>query len=141
MAGESSLTIGEVARRAGVRASALRYYESVGLLEAPRRRAGRRAYNGAVLDMLRVVRLAQGAGFTLAEIRRLLHGFDQSTPASKRWRMLAERKLRDVTALVERAQRMQRLLGDLLSCECSELADCVRPQLVRITRVRRGRQS
>ncbi len=62
MAEESSLTIGEVACRAGVRASALRYYESVGLLEAPRRAAGRRAYSPDVLDMLRVIRLAQDAG-------------------------------------------------------------------------------
>jgi MerR family transcriptional regulator, redox-sensitive transcriptional activator SoxR len=138
MGGETGLTIGEVARRAGVRASALRYYESVGLLRAPRRAAGRRAYEAEVLDTLRVVRLARDAGFSLAEIRLLLHGFAQSTPASKRWRPLAERKLRDVTAHIERARRMQRLLEGLLACECGELADCVRPRLVRIAPVTRA---
>lgn len=139
MADESRLMIGEVARRAGFRPSALRYYESVGLIEAPRRRSGRRFYDGDVLEVLRVVRLAQDAGFSLAEIRRLLHGFDRRTPASDRWRGLAERKLREVGALIERARRMQRLLEGLLACECRDLADCVRPQLVRIAGVtRRG---
>lgn len=135
MAGDPSLTIGEVARRAGVRASALRYYERLGVLEAPRRAAGRRAYGIEIFDTVRIVRLAQAAGFSLAEIRRLLHGFAPSTPASRRWRPLAERKLRDVRAQIERAQRTQRLLEALLSCECGQLADCVRPELVRITPV------
>ena len=130
MADESSLAIGEVARRAGIRPSTLRYYETVGLLEAPRRRSGRRTYDGEVLDVLRLVR---DAGFTLAEIRRLLHGFDRDTPASDRWRGLAERKLREVEALIERAHRMRGLLGKLVACECRRLAECVRPQLVRIT--------
>lgn len=63
------LTIGETARRAGVRPSALRYYESVGLLDAPRRISGRRRYDSQVLNRLSVIRLAQDAGFTIAEIR------------------------------------------------------------------------
>ncbi|MGE5230522.1 MAG: MerR family transcriptional regulator [Deltaproteobacteria bacterium] len=132
MADESSLTIGEVARRAGVRPSTLRYYETVGLLEPPHRRGGRRTYDGEVLDVLRLVRLARNAGFTLAEVRRLLHGFDRDTPASERWRRLAERKLHEVEALIERAHRMQALLGKLVACECRSLAECVRPQLVRL---------
>ena len=64
------MAIGEVARRAGVRASALRYYESIGILPAPRRVNGRRRYDGEVLELLTVVRVAQQAGFTAAEIRR-----------------------------------------------------------------------
>ncbi len=133
MAGEANLTIGQVARQAGVSASALRYYESVGLIDAPRRRSGRRAYDDQVFDALRIVRLAGDAGFTLAEIRRLLHGFEPETPASRRWHALAERKLREVNALIERAERMQRLLESLLHCECRDLAECVRPQLVRLS--------
>jgi MerR family redox-sensitive transcriptional activator SoxR len=133
VAGEANLTIGQVARRAGISASALRYYESVGLIEAPRRRGGRRAYDDQVFAALRIVRLARDAGFTLAETRRLLHGFEPETPASRRWHALAERKLRDVTALIERAQGMRRLLNSLLLCECRDLAECVRPQLVRLS--------
>jgi MerR family redox-sensitive transcriptional activator SoxR len=123
----TGLTIGAVARQAQVRTSALRYYESVGLLGAPRRVAGRRVYDADVLVVLRLVHLAKGAGFTVAEIRRLLHGFDRATPASARWQAMAARKLRDVTELIERARRMQRVLEALLTCECVALADCVRP--------------
>ena len=121
------LTIGAVARQAHVRTSALRYYESVGLLGPPRRVSGRRVYDADVLVVLRLVHLAKGAGFTVAEIRRLLHGFDRTTPASARWQAMAARKLRDVTELIGRARRMQHVLEALLTCQCVELADCVRP--------------
>jgi MerR family transcriptional regulator, redox-sensitive transcriptional activator SoxR len=121
------LTIGAVARQAQVRTSALRYYESVGLLGPPRRVSGRRVYDADVLVVLRLIHLAKGAGFTVAEIRRLLHGFDRTTPASARWQAMAARKLRDVTELIGRARQMQRVLEELLSCKCVDLAECVRP--------------
>lgn len=114
------LSIGEVARQAGVRASALRYYESVGLLPPARRVAGRRVYDAASLDALRVIHLAKDAGFTVADIRRLFHGFDSATAASARWQSLATRKLHDITALIARARRMQQVLEGLLSCECTD---------------------
>ena len=52
------LVIGEVARRAGIRPSALRYYESIGLMPAPKRVNGRRRYDESTVQMLRVVQLA-----------------------------------------------------------------------------------
>ena len=118
------MSIGEVARRAGVRTSALRYYESVGVLPAPRRVSGRRRYDGEVLDLLAIVRVAQQAGFTVAEIRTLLHGFSADTPPSARWRALASRKLPEVEALIERALGMKRLLERGLRCDCLRLEDC-----------------
>jgi MerR family transcriptional regulator, redox-sensitive transcriptional activator SoxR len=135
----AGLTIGAVARQAKVRTSTLRFYESVGLLAAPRRVSGRRVYDADVLDVLRLVNLAKGAGFTVAEIRRLLHGFDRATPASARWQAMAARKLRDVTVLIERARGMQQVLEALLTCECVELADCARPP--RPATARRGNGS
>lgn len=125
--GTAELTIGAVARQAAVRTSALRYYESVGLLRAPRRVSGRRVYDADVLGILRLVKLAQGAGFTVAEIRHLLHGFNRTTPASERWQAMAAGKLRDVKLLIDRAHEMQRVLEALMTCKCTDLADCVRP--------------
>jgi MerR family redox-sensitive transcriptional activator SoxR len=125
--GTAGLTIGAVARQAAVRTSALRYYESVGLLRPPRRVSGRRVYDAEVLDILRLVKLAQGAGFTVAEVRRLLHGFDRTTPASQRWRAMAAAKLRDIKLLIDRAHEMQRVLEALMTCKCTDLAECVRP--------------
>jgi MerR family transcriptional regulator, redox-sensitive transcriptional activator SoxR len=122
------MSIGEVARRAGVRPSALRYYERVGLLPPPERTNGRRRYGGEVLhevlDRLAVVRVAQQAGFTISEIRTLLDGFSEDTPPSERWRVLAQDKLPEVEALVERALGMKRLLERGLRCDCLRLEDC-----------------
>jgi MerR family transcriptional regulator, redox-sensitive transcriptional activator SoxR len=123
------MSIGEVARSAGVRPSALRYYESVGLLPRPGRENGRRRYEGEllreVLDRLAVVRVAQQAGFTISEIGTLLDAFSEDTPPSERWRVLAKDKLPEVEALVERALGMKDILERGLRCECLRLEDCV----------------
>jgi MerR family transcriptional regulator, redox-sensitive transcriptional activator SoxR len=123
-----SMSIGEVARNTGVRPSALRYYESVGLLPLPERANGRRRYDGEllreVLDRLAVVRVAQQAGFTISETRTLLDGFSEDTPPSERWRILARDKLPEVEALVERALSMKDLLERGLRCECLRLEEC-----------------
>ena len=123
-----SMSIGEVARSTGVRPSALRYYEGVGLLPLPGRANGRRRYDGEllreVLDRLAVVRVAKQAGFTISEIRTLLDGFSEDTPPSERWRFLAQEKLPEVEALVERALSMKDLLERGLRCECLRLEEC-----------------
>ena len=119
-----SMSIGDVARSAGVRPSALRYYEGVGLLPPPERENGRRRYDGEVLDRLAVVRVAKQAGFTISEIRTLLDGFFEDIPPSDRWRLLAREKLPEVEALVERALGMKDLLERGLRCECLSLEDC-----------------
>ncbi len=86
----TGLTIGEVARRARIQPSALRYYERVGLLDPPPRVGGRRQYDPRVLHRLAAIGVAQQAGFTIAEIKTLLNGFAAETPAAARWRALAE---------------------------------------------------
>jgi MerR family redox-sensitive transcriptional activator SoxR len=118
------LTIGEVARRAGVRTSALRYYESIGLLSAPQRVNGRRRYDPSTVQLLGVIQLAQQAGFTIAEIQTLFHGFAAETPPAERWRPLVEHKLGEIEALIARAQQMKRILETLLGCGCLRLEEC-----------------
>jgi MerR family transcriptional regulator, redox-sensitive transcriptional activator SoxR len=118
------MSLGEVAQRARVRPSALRYYEGVGLLPPPERENGRRRYDGEVLDRLSVVRVAQQAGFTISDIRTLLDGFSEDIPPSERWRVLAREKLTEVDALIERALGMKDLLERALRCECLTLEDC-----------------
>ena len=120
------LTIGEVARRSGLRPSALRYYEDAGLLPAPARLNGRRRYDADVFDRLAAIRLAQAAGFTVAEIRAFLHGFAPDTPPPDRWRELAARKLPAVDAQLARLQGMRAILEAGLRCECLALAECAR---------------
>ena len=120
----STLAIGEVARRAGVQPSTLRFYGESGLLEAPARVNKRRRYSEDVLSRLAVIQLAQQAGFTLAEIRTLFYGFPEGTPASARWKTMAQRKLVEVEELIARARGMKRLLKTALRCGCLTLEDC-----------------
>lgn len=119
------LTIGEVARRAGIRTSAIRYYESVGLLPEPPRVNGHRRYDPSIIQRLAVLHLAQGAGFTVAEIEILFNGFASDTPPVERWEVLARRKLDEVDVLIQRAQRMRQVLESGLRCGCLRLEDCV----------------
>lgn len=119
------LTIGEVARRAGIRTSAIRYYESAGLLPTPRRVHGHRRYDPGIMQRLAMLQLAQQAGFTVAEIGTLLHGFASDTPPSARWKALATRKIAEADALIRRAQRMKDVLVLGLQCECLRLEGCL----------------
>ena len=98
--------------------------ESVDLLPAAPRVNGRRRYDASVLRRLAVVDLAQQAGFTIGEIRTLLHGFSRRAPPSLRWRKLAKRKLCEIEERIERAQAMKRVLTRLQRCECPTLEDC-----------------
>ncbi len=116
--------IGEVARRAGIRPSAIRYYESVGLLPEPRRVSGRRRYGPDVLTRLTVIRMAQEAGFTVAEMRALFHAFPEDIAASLRWRAFAERKIGEMDAVIDRAQRMRGVLEASMRCGCVTFDDC-----------------
>jgi MerR family redox-sensitive transcriptional activator SoxR len=119
------LTIGEVARQAGIRPSALRYYESIGLLPAPKRLNGRRRYDSSTVQQLTVLQLARQAGFSIAEIQTLFHGFAPETPPAARWQALAERKLCELDQLIERAQHMRQVLQAGLGCGCLRLEDCL----------------
>ena len=121
----TELTIGEVARRTGLRTSALRYYEDAGILPPPRRVNGQRRYDPVVLRMLDVLQFAQKAGFTLDEIRTLFHGFDPDTPLDERWRVLAESKLKELDDLIARAHQMRKAIVTGLGCGCIRLEDCV----------------
>lgn len=117
-------TIGEVARRTGLRASAIRYYESIGLIPAPGRSSGQRRYGSDVFTKLAIVRMAQDAGFTIEEIRTLVAGFPVGTPAGDRWRELAGRKLPEVEARIERLTAVRNVLEESLACGCLTLDTC-----------------
>ena len=120
----SELSIGEVARRAGIAASAIRYYEMEGLIPKPRRRSGRRAYEADVLDRLALIEVAKRAGFTVAETRHLLAGFSKKATPGQRWRSLAKAKLEELDARIAEAERMRNVLALLVECDCPTLDDC-----------------
>src|SRR5437899_644601 len=120
---ESEILIGELARRAGVRPSAIRYYEEVGVLPSPERVAGRRRYGPGALQRLSVIAAAQRAGLSLGEIRELLDADDRGA-VSERLQELARHKLPEVRTLIERAQLVQGWLEAAAECRCPSLEEC-----------------
>ena len=121
---EGTVTIGEVAKRAGMAASAIRFYERAGLLAPPDRQSGQRRYQPEVLHQLVVIRFAKETGFTLPEIRLLLRGFPERTPASARWKKLARRKVEELEQIIAKSRAMKATLESVMSCRCSKLAQC-----------------
>ena len=117
------LTIGEVARLAGVRASAIRYYEARGVLPMAERVGGQRRYDEDTVERLGFVDVAQQAGFSLDEIRDLLEGSEKGD-VSPRLQSLARRKLPEVERLIMRANAMKQWLEVATECGCSTLDVC-----------------
>jgi MerR family transcriptional regulator, redox-sensitive transcriptional activator SoxR len=119
------LTISVVARQAGVRASTIRYYESIHVLPPPRRVSGRRRYDPAILDRLAFIHVTQQLGFTLTEIQHLFHHQDRETPLPELWQTLARQKLADVERLIQHALDVKLLLVQGLDCGCPNLNECI----------------
>lgn len=118
------LSIGEVVRESGKAASAIRYYEEVGLLPEPLRISGRRRYGREVIRTLAVIETAQRAGLRLEEVRLLLHASAEDPVTTDRLREVAERKLPEVVALIDRAEIVREWLEDAARCVCPTLDEC-----------------
>lgn len=120
-----SMTIGEIARQAGIQPSAIRYYESVGVLPRPARVNGRRRYEPEVLYLLKAVNVAKQAGFTMEEMRQLFNSAESRESPSEVWERFARQKLDEVDELIQRANAMKALLEAGLECGCLGLEECV----------------
>ena len=118
------MTIGEIVRLCGLRASAIRYYEEIGLLPRPQRVSGRRVYGVDDVSRIAFIQFAREAGFTLAEIKVLTGAGDPARPLSARMRKLAEKKIEEADRLVERARLMKTMLSRALNCQCLNTVEC-----------------
>jgi MerR family transcriptional regulator, redox-sensitive transcriptional activator SoxR len=133
------MKIGELAAHAGLNASALRYYERMGLLAPPHRTGGQRRYPSDTLDRALLIRFASDMGFSLGEIKLFLQGLRDNTPVGPRWKKLARHKISEIEETIERSLRLKSLLQHLLQCHCPSLQICVQrlslsPSLRRIAR-------
>jgi DNA-binding transcriptional MerR regulator len=116
------MAIGEVAERAGMSTSRIRYYEMRGLLPEPERAAGKRRYGEEVFRRLAIIDAAQRVGFTLEEIRDLLGSRDDL--AHERLRQLALLKLPELDDLITRATSVRRVLKICSRCSCESIDVC-----------------
>src|SRR5215469_6844457 len=115
------LTIGELARRAGVTASALRYYEELVLLPRPARISGQRRYPESAARVVGMILLYSDAGFTLAEQKALIAA---RSSVSGDWRRLAQRKLAELDEQITRAQAAREAIRHGLRCPHEDITQC-----------------
>lgn len=115
------LTIGELARRTGVTASALRYYEEFGLLSPPARMSGQRRYPESAVRLVAAILLYRDAGFTLGEQKTLLAA-SAGTPGDRR--QLMERKLAELDEQIATAQAAREAISHGLRCPHEDITQC-----------------
>src|SRR5205823_9861487 len=118
------LSISEVAKQIGLRPSAIRYYEQIGILPPAQRLSGQRRYDVTALHRLVMIQRARQTGFTLTEIKQLFFGFRAGTPPSVRWQKLKTRKIVELDAALEHIQTMRSLLEQQGKCRCRALEEC-----------------
>ena len=115
------LTIGEVAEQAGVRTSALRYYDELGLLPPAGRESGRRRYTADAVARVGVILLLTDVGFTLAEVGTLLASRARSPKA---WHELAQAKVEELRRAAEQADLARSTLEHAMNCPKDDILDC-----------------
>lgn len=118
------LAIGDVARISGKAPSAIRYYESIGLIPEPVRVSGRRRYPAEVVKSLAVIDTAQRAGLALDDIRLLLRASAEDVNAVEQLREVAERRLPVLREAIARAEVVREWLEQAADCCCPTLETC-----------------
>ena len=118
------LTIGQVAKRAGLNTSHIRFYESVGVLPEPERVSGQRRYREEILHRLSIIDVAQRAGLSLEEIAPLTGPGNRRADASEHIRALADEKLPRIDALIARARAVRQWLEVAQHCDCTSVDVC-----------------
>jgi MerR family redox-sensitive transcriptional activator SoxR len=118
---ERLLTIGELARRAGVATSALRYWEELGLLPAAARISGQRRYPESAVGLVGIILLLSDVGFTLAEQKALMASRGL---ALDEWQRLARRKLAELDEQVARARAARESIDHALRCPHGDILQC-----------------
>ena len=118
--------IGEVAQRAGIATSAIRYYEKEGLILKADRQGNARVYGSDIFDRLALIELAKKAGFTIAETRELVRGISRRTSPGPRLQFMARKKLLEVEERIAEAERMRGVLQKMTRCACPTFEECTR---------------
>lgn len=119
------LTVSEVARRSGFAASALRYYESEGLIEASRTGGGQRRYARSVLRRLAFIRAASNVGLSLEEIRSELDQLPSGrTPTKSDWHRISGHWRTRLDEQMSALEALRDKLDSCIGCGCLSLKQC-----------------
>ncbi|QEI09416.1 redox-sensitive transcriptional activator SoxR [Pigmentiphaga aceris] len=121
----SLLSIGDIATRSGVAASALRFYESLGLITSVRSGGGRRYFPRSCLRRIAFIVFAQKIGYSLEEITSQLSKVDTNkSPSKANWTLLTQEWRARVRQRIEELQRLDTDLDQCIGCGCLSLERC-----------------
>ncbi|MDU8913356.1 redox-sensitive transcriptional activator SoxR [Aestuariicoccus sp. MJ-SS9] len=121
----SDLSVGEMARRAGVAVSTLHYYEAEGLIQSWRTPANHRRYDRRELRRVSVIRVAQGLGIPLAEVRKVLDRVPRGAAVGKEdWAQASMLWRDEIAGRIAMLQRLQDQLDHCMGCGCLSLKTC-----------------
>ncbi|MDQ7804643.1 redox-sensitive transcriptional activator SoxR [Amycolatopsis sp. A133] len=119
------LTVGELSRRSGVPASALRFYEDEGLINSRRTAGNQRRYCRDTLRRVTFIRMSQRVGMPLSKIREVLALLpDDRTPTRADWARISRCWQDDLNARIRQMQQLRDQLDDCIGCGCMSLAKC-----------------
>ncbi|WP_424455967.1 MerR family transcriptional regulator [Pseudolysinimonas sp.] len=119
------MEIGEAAERAGVSVSAVRYYESAGLLPTLRRIGVRRIFGATDLERLRIIATARTLGFSIQEIRALVADQEPPLTPAEAWQRLAQAKLPELERTISQARALSTLIHAGRACDCADIGRCI----------------
>jgi len=118
-------TIGRLAQRTGLTTSAIRFYESKGLIHADRNAGGQRRFAPSDIRRLSFIMITQQQGFTLSEIADMLAGLpDARTPTQKDWGKISKRLQRRIDERIVQLEQMRKNLNGCIGCGCLSLKNC-----------------
>lgn len=120
-----NLTIGEIAAKANVNASTIRYYESIGLLPETKRMNGQRRYSEDILKRILFIKIGQQAGFSIQELSYLIEGFGEKVSLSTHWHSMALKKRTELKVKQKQINIMINVLEEGLRCKCLTWDDCL----------------
>ena len=119
-----TLSVGEFAARSGVAVSTIHFYEEKGLIRSTRTGGNQRRFTRADLRRVAIIKVAQRAGVSLAEIREALGTLPEGRVSSSEWRRLSERWRDDLDQRITRLTALRDQLGECIGCGCLSLWSC-----------------
>ncbi len=122
---EANLSVGAVAKRCGVKVSALHFYENKGLIRSWRNNGNQRRYKKDVLRRISVIKAAQKMGISLQEIKEAFSLLPNSrTPTMEDWRQLSSHWQADLNARIAYLEKLRDSLTGCIGCGCLSMENC-----------------
>jgi len=122
---EAALSVGQVAKRCGVKVSTLHFYEDKGLIHSTRNAGNQRRYRKDVLRRVSLIKAAQKMGITLEEVRQALEKLpDNRTPNQKDWQKLASAWKKELNVRIAYLEKMRDYMMGCIGCGCLSMTRC-----------------